>query len=135
MSPKILPQDSHSPIYILGEFHRIWRPPSSGPNQLGFQSSSGAPHSVGNSDLRRLRGILEIQAPGLFLPSPDLYSWRVLEHLEATFIRAKPARVSIIQWGTPFSGKLRSTEIKRDLGDSGTWVILTITRSFSWHIY
>jgi hypothetical protein len=47
-------------------------PPSSGPNQLGFQSSSGAPHSVGNSDLRRLRGILEIPAPGLFLPSPDL---------------------------------------------------------------
>jgi hypothetical protein len=27
---------------------------------------------MGNSDLRRLRGILEIQAPGLFLPSPDL---------------------------------------------------------------
>jgi hypothetical protein len=27
---------------------------------------------VGNSDLRILRGILEIQAPGLFLPSPDL---------------------------------------------------------------
>jgi hypothetical protein len=27
---------------------------------------------VGNSDLWRLRGILEIQAPGLFLPSPDL---------------------------------------------------------------
>jgi hypothetical protein len=27
---------------------------------------------VGNSDLRRLRGILEIQALGLFLPSPDL---------------------------------------------------------------
>jgi hypothetical protein len=27
---------------------------------------------VGNSDLRRLRGILEIQAPGLFLPSLDL---------------------------------------------------------------
>jgi hypothetical protein len=27
---------------------------------------------VGNSDLRRLREILEIQAPGLFLPSPNL---------------------------------------------------------------
>jgi hypothetical protein len=27
---------------------------------------------VGNSYLRRLRGILEIQAPGLFLPSPDI---------------------------------------------------------------
>jgi hypothetical protein len=32
----------------------------------------------------------------LFLPSPDLYSWRVSEHLEATFIRAEPARVSVI---------------------------------------
>jgi hypothetical protein len=106
-----------------------------GLNQLGFQSSSGAPHSVGNSDLRRLRGSLEIQAPGLFLSLPDLYSWRVSEHLEAIFIRAEPARVSVIQWGSPFSGKFRSTEIERDLGDSGTWVILTITRSISWHIY
>jgi hypothetical protein len=72
---------------------------------------------------------LEIQAPGLFLPLPDLYSWRVSEHLEAIFIRAEPARVSVIQWGTPFSGKFRSTEIERELGDSGTWVILTIARS------
>jgi hypothetical protein len=53
---------------------------------------------VGNSDLWRLRGSLEIQAPGLLLPSPDLYSWRFSEHLEATFIRAEPARVSVIQW-------------------------------------
>jgi hypothetical protein len=82
---------------------------------------------VGNSDLWRLRGSLEIQAPGLFLPSPDLYYSRVSEHLEATFIRVESARVSVIQWGTPFSGKLRSTEIERDLGDSGTWVLLTIT--------
>jgi hypothetical protein len=90
---------------------------------------------VGNSDLRRLRGRFEIQAPGLFLSLPDLYSWRVSEHLEAIFIRAEPARVLVIQWGAPFSGKSRSTEIERDLGDSGTWVILTITRSISWHIY
>jgi hypothetical protein len=47
--------------------------------------------------------------------------------LEATFIRAEPTRVLVIQWGTPFNGKLRSTKIERDLGDSGTWVILTIT--------
>jgi hypothetical protein len=67
-----------------------------------------------------LRGILEIQAPGLFLPSPDLYSWRFLEHLEASFIKAEPTRVLVIQWGTPFSGKFISTEIERDLGDSGT---------------
>jgi hypothetical protein len=46
--------------------------------------------------------------------------------LEASFIRVEPARVSVIQWGTPFSGKFRSTEIERELGDSGTWVILTI---------
>jgi hypothetical protein len=65
----------------------------------------------------------------LFLPSPDIYSWRVSNHLEATFIRAEPARVSVIQWGTPFSGKFISTEIERDLGDLGTWVILTITQS------
>jgi hypothetical protein len=65
-------------IYISGEFQIIWRPPSAGPNYLGFQSSSGVHHSVGD---------------------------------------------------------LRSTEIERDLGDSVTWVVLTITRSISWHIY
>jgi hypothetical protein len=134
MRSKLLPQDYHSPIYILGEFQSTLRPPSSGPNQLGFQSSSGAPHSVGNSDLQRLRGILEIQAPGLFLPLPNLYSGRVSENLEASFIRSEPARVLVIHGGTPFSGKFRSTEIERDLGDSGTWVILTITRSINWHI-
>jgi hypothetical protein len=84
---------------------------------------------VRNSDLQRLRGILEIQALGLFLPLPDLYSRRVSDHLEVSFIRAEPARVSVIQWGIPFSGKFRSMEIERDLGDSGTWVILTIPRS------
>jgi hypothetical protein len=66
------------PIYISGEFQSIWRPPSVGPNYIGFQSSSGAHHSVGD---------------------------------------------------------FRSTEIERDLGDSVTWVVLTITRSISWHIY
>jgi hypothetical protein len=65
------------PIYISGEFQSIWRPPSAGPNYLGFHSSSGGHHSVGN---------------------------------------------------------FRSTEIERDLGDSVTWVVLTITRSISWHI-
>jgi hypothetical protein len=69
---------------------------------------------------------LEIQAPRLFLPLPDLYSWRVSKNLEAIFIRAEPARVSVIQGGTPFSGKFISTEIEREIGDSGTWVILTI---------
>ena len=61
---------------------------------------------------------MEIQAPALFLPSTNLYSWRVSEHLEASFIRDELARVSGIQWGTPFSGKFRSTEIERELGDS-----------------
>jgi hypothetical protein len=64
-------------IYISGEFQSIWRPPSTGPNYLGLQSSSGAHHSVGD---------------------------------------------------------FRSIEIERDLGDSGTWVVLTITQSISWHI-
>jgi hypothetical protein len=58
-----------------------------------------------------------------------ILGFRVSEHLEASFIRVEPARVSVIQWGTPFSGKFRSTEIERELGDSGTWVILTIARS------
>jgi hypothetical protein len=65
------------PIYIPGEFQRIWRPPSSGPNYLGFQSSSGVHHSV---------------------------------------------------------EEFRSTEVERDLGDLGTWVVLTITRSIVWHL-
>jgi hypothetical protein len=65
---------SHCSILIFhcGEFQSIWRPLSSGLNYLGLQSSSGAYHLVGISDLQRLRGILEIQAPRLFLPSLDL---------------------------------------------------------------
>jgi hypothetical protein len=94
-----------------------------------------APHSVGNSDLRRLRGILEIRAPGLFLPSPDLYSWRVSDHLEISFIRVKPARVSVIQWGTPFSGEFRSTEFESGFGNLDIWVFLAVARSINWHIY
>jgi hypothetical protein len=40
---------------------------------LGFQSSSGAHHTLEEVQIQRgLRGILEIRAPGLFLPSPDL---------------------------------------------------------------
>jgi hypothetical protein len=65
-------------IYIYGEFQSIWRPPSVGTNYLGFQSSSGERHSVGD---------------------------------------------------------FKSTEIEGDLGDSVTWVVLTITRSISWHNY
>jgi hypothetical protein len=34
---KLLPRGSHSPIYLLGEFHIIWRLPSSGTSCLGFQ--------------------------------------------------------------------------------------------------
>jgi hypothetical protein len=65
------------PIYISGEFQSIWRPPSSGPNYLGLQSSSGAHHSV---------------------------------------------------------EEFRSTEVERDFGDLGTWVVLTITQSIVWHL-
>jgi hypothetical protein len=134
MSPKILPWDSHSRIYILGEFQSIWKPHSSGLNLLGFQSSSGAHHSVEISDLQRLRGILEIRSPGLFLPSLDLYSWRVSDHLEISFIRVKPTRVSVIQWGTPFSGEFRSTEFESGFGSLGIWVFLAVARSIIWHI-
>jgi hypothetical protein len=31
-------------------------------------------------------------------------------------------------------GDFRSIEIERDLGDSSTWVVLTITRAINWHI-
>jgi hypothetical protein len=48
------------PIYIYGEFQSIRRPPIGHTIQWGI------------SDLQRLRGILEIHSPGLFLPSPDL---------------------------------------------------------------
>jgi hypothetical protein len=87
------------PIYISGEFQSIWRPPSAGPNYLGFQSSSGAHHSVG--DFRSTEIERDQSSSG--------------------------AHHSV--------GDFRSTEIERDLGDSVTWVVLTITRSISWHIY
>jgi hypothetical protein len=134
MSLKLLPRDSHRPIYIIGEFHSIWRSPSSGPNLLGFQSSSGAHHSVEISYLQRLGGILEIQASGLFLPSPDLYSWRFSDHLEISFIRVKPARVLVIKCGTPFSGEFRSTEFESGFGNLDIWVFLAVARSIIWHI-
>jgi hypothetical protein len=35
-------------IYISGYFQSIWRPPSAGLNYLGFQSSGGVHHSVGD---------------------------------------------------------------------------------------
>jgi hypothetical protein len=104
------------------------------PNLLGFQSSSGAHHSVEISDLQRLRGILEIRAPGLFLPSPDLYSWRVSDHLDISFIKVKPARVSVIQWGTPFSGEFRSTEFESGFGNLDIWVFLAVAQSIIWHL-
>jgi hypothetical protein len=86
------------------------------------------------SDLQRLRGILEIRAPGLFLPSLDLYSWRVSDHLEISFIRVKPTRVLVIQWGTPFSGEFRSTEFESGFGSLGIWVFLAVARSIIWNI-
>jgi hypothetical protein len=60
------------PIYISGEFQSIWRPPSAGPNYLGFQSSSGVHHSVGDFRSTEIERDLGDSAPGLFLPSPDL---------------------------------------------------------------
>jgi hypothetical protein len=64
-------------IYHCGEFQSIQRPPSSGPNYLGLQLSSGAHHSV---------------------------------------------------------EEYRSTGFESGFGDSGTWVVLTITRSTVWHL-
>jgi hypothetical protein len=66
------------PIYIPGEFQSIWRPPSSGPNYLGLQSSSGAHHSV---------------------------------------------------------EEFRSTGFESGFGDLDIWVVFTVTRSISWHIF
>ena len=86
------------------------------------------------SDLQRLRGILEIQTPGLFSPSPNLYSWRISDHLEISFIRVELARVSVIQWGTPFSGKFRSTRFESRFGNLDLWVVLTVARSIIWYI-
>ena len=56
----------------------------------------------------------------------DLSLWRVSEHLEASFIRAELLRSS--SGAYHLVGDFISTEIERDLGDSGTWVVLTITR-------
>jgi hypothetical protein len=38
------------------------------------------------------------------LQCPDLYFWRVSEHLDASFSRAELSRASVIQWGAPFRG-------------------------------
>jgi hypothetical protein len=54
--------------------------------------------------------------------------------LEISFIRVKPARVSVIQWGTPFSGEFRSTEFKSGFGNLDIWVFLAVAQSIIWHI-
>ena len=59
-------------VYISGDFQRILRPPLAGLNYLGFQSSSGAHHSVRDFRSTEIERVLEIRSPGLFLPSPDL---------------------------------------------------------------
>ena len=46
----------------------------------------------------------------------------------------KPARVSVIQWGTPFSGEFRSTEFESGFGNLDIWVFLAVARSIIWHI-
>ena len=54
--------------------------------------------------------------------------------MEASFIRAEPARVSVIYWGTPFSGEFRSTGFESGFGNLDIWVFLTVARSIIWHI-
>ena len=54
--------------------------------------------------------------------------------MEASFIRVELARVSVIQWGTPFSGKFRSTKIERELGDSNTRLLLPSLDLYSWRV-
>jgi hypothetical protein len=58
-------------------------------------------------DLVRLEGLHFRSDPETSpsdLQCPDLYFWRVSEHLEASFSRVELSRASVIQWGTPFSG-------------------------------
>jgi hypothetical protein len=47
------------------------------------------------------------------LQCPDLYFWRVSEHLEASFSRAELSRVLVIQWGAPFSGGFQIYIVQR----------------------
>ena len=70
-----------------------------------------------NSPLNGVPHYMTKTLAGLFLPSPDLYSWRVSYHLEISFIRVKPARVLVIQWGTPFSGEFRSMRFESGFGN------------------
>ena len=69
---------------------------------------------------------MEIHAPRLFLPFPDLYSGRVSDHLEVIFIRAEPARVLVIKWGTPFNGKFKSMRFESGFGNLDIWVVLIV---------
>jgi hypothetical protein len=54
--------------------------------------------------------------------------------LEISFIKVKPARVSVIQWGTPFSGEFISTEFESGFGNLDIWVFLAVARSIIWHL-
>jgi hypothetical protein len=59
----------------------------------------------------------------------DLYLWRVSEHLEASFSRAELSRVQSSSGVHHLVEDFRSTGFESGFGDSGTWVVLTITRS------
>jgi hypothetical protein len=60
--------------------------------------------------------------------------------LEASFIRAKPARVSVIQWGTPFSEEFRSTGFesgfipRKNVVSSGTGNYVCVPTELVWTV-
>jgi hypothetical protein len=75
----------------------------------------GAPFSGGVSDLQGVRGILEIQTPGLFLPSPDLLFGIFLEvigHFWQQGRIVEELQLSSRAWHFPAWGfSIRTTQI------------------------
>ena len=95
---KLLPQGSYSPIYILGEFHIIWRSLYSRMSCLGFQIFRRAQLPWKIQHLERLAldvGIETLGGRSYFL---DLSSVRVWAHLETSSIRAELWRVPAFSW-------------------------------------
>jgi hypothetical protein len=102
---KLLPRDSLSPIYILGEFHIIWRYISSRTSCLGFLPFRRAQLPWRIKHLGRLALDVGLETLGGGSHYPDLSSDQVWAHLESSSSRAELLRASVFSWGVASSAE------------------------------
>jgi hypothetical protein len=103
MDLKLLPRDSLSPIYILGEFHIIWRYISSRMSFLGFLPFRRVQLPWKIQHLERLALDIGLETSGGGFHYLDLSSDQVWDRLESSSIRDELSRASVFSWSTASS--------------------------------